>query len=763
MLNNEVKATSQREVRPVWNNAKRRIDGGSVAFRGSPKGEKNLGKGKIRIGKLDFDGVYFVRELKFNLFSIMCDKKNRDLFTKTECLFLSPDFKLPDKNQVLVKVPRQNNMHSFNLKNVVSSRGLTSLIAKATIDESNLWHRRLGHINFKTMNKLMRGNLVRGLPLKIFENDHTCVACQKGKQHEASCKAKLVSSISQPLQMLHIVSTACYAENRVLVIKPHNKTPYELLTGRSPNLDFMKPFGCPVTILNTSNHLGKFKEKADEGFLVGYSINSKAFRIFNSITRRVEENLQIRFLENKPNVAGRGSEWFFDIDSLINSMNYEPVTVGNQTNNDECIEINDNAGKVGQEKTSDHEYILLPFMPSSTQSSNDKDATEVPDKGDKGVSKGSGVNDQEKTNSSTQDVNSAETSINTACTNINIGSLNINNVGSNDQSMPSLGDTDEEVYMYQPPGFEDPLFPNKVYKVEKALYGLHQAPRACQDKYVADILKKFDFTTVKTASTPMEFNKALVKDAYTYYCQMKVNAAKLKLTTAGDVDGKKVIVNEASIRRSTLHAEGIVCLPNAVIFEDLARMWVLSLEQTKTNQAAEIEKLKKRVKNLEGKKKRTDGLKRLYKVRLSARVESYKDEEGLVFVDVTTSENVKQDVTTDESVKGITTSITPQIFKDELTLAQTLIEIKAAKPKAKGVTIQDPTEFRTTSPSQPLQTKEKGKGIMVEPKKPLKKKDQIKLDEEVARKLEAKMKAKMDEEERIAREKNEANRAMIKE
>ncbi|GJW87785.1 putative ribonuclease H-like domain-containing protein [Tanacetum coccineum] len=69
---------------------------------------------------------------------------------------------------------------------------------------SKLWHRRLGHVNFKIMNKLVKGNLVRGLPSKIFENNHTCVACQKGKQHKASYKAKLVSSISQPLQMLHM-------------------------------------------------------------------------------------------------------------------------------------------------------------------------------------------------------------------------------------------------------------------------------------------------------------------------------------------------------------------------------------------------------------------------------------------------------------------------------------------------------------------------------------------------------------------------------
>ncbi|GKE77030.1 hypothetical protein Tco_1543150 [Tanacetum coccineum] len=116
------------------------IDGGFVAFAGSPKGGKITGKGKIRTGKLDFEDVYFVKELKFNLFSVsqMCDKKNSVLFTKTECLVLSPDFKLLDESQVLLKVPIQNNMYSFNLKNVVPSGGLTCLFAKAIIDESNL-------------------------------------------------------------------------------------------------------------------------------------------------------------------------------------------------------------------------------------------------------------------------------------------------------------------------------------------------------------------------------------------------------------------------------------------------------------------------------------------------------------------------------------------------------------------------------------------------------------------------------------------------
>ncbi|GJS20192.1 putative ribonuclease H-like domain-containing protein [Tanacetum coccineum] len=177
-----------------------------VALGGGSRGYIT-GKGKIKTGKLDFEDVCFVKELQhFNLFSVsqICDKKNKVLFTDSECLVLSSEFKLPDENQVLLKIPRQNNMYSFNLENIVPSGGLACLIAKATTDESNKWHRRLGHVNFKNLNRLVKGNLVRGLPSKIFQNDHTCVACQKGKQHKASCKAKAVSSISHSLQLLHM-------------------------------------------------------------------------------------------------------------------------------------------------------------------------------------------------------------------------------------------------------------------------------------------------------------------------------------------------------------------------------------------------------------------------------------------------------------------------------------------------------------------------------------------------------------------------------
>ncbi|GKD18705.1 putative ribonuclease H-like domain-containing protein, partial [Tanacetum coccineum] len=164
------------------------IDGGFVAFGRNPKGGRINGKGKISTGKLDFEDVYFLKELKFNFFSVsqMCDKKNSVLFTDTECVVLSPNFKLLDENHVLLRVPRKDNMYSVELKNIVPSGGLTCLFVKDTLDESNIWHRRLGHINFKTLNKLVRGNLVRSLPSKIFENNHTCIACQKGKKHKAS-------------------------------------------------------------------------------------------------------------------------------------------------------------------------------------------------------------------------------------------------------------------------------------------------------------------------------------------------------------------------------------------------------------------------------------------------------------------------------------------------------------------------------------------------------------------------------------------------
>nr|GEZ60440.1 hypothetical protein [Tanacetum cinerariifolium] len=121
------------------------------------------------------------------------------------------------------------------------------------------------------------------------------------------------------------INTACYVQNKVLVVKPHFKTPYELFKGRSSALSFMRPFGCHVTILNTLDQLRKFDGKSNEEIFVGYSTISKVFRVYNIRTRKVEENLHITFLENKPTISGGGPEWLFEIDALLKSMDYAPV------------------------------------------------------------------------------------------------------------------------------------------------------------------------------------------------------------------------------------------------------------------------------------------------------------------------------------------------------------------------------------------------------------------------------------------------------
>ncbi|GKA17522.1 ribonuclease H-like domain-containing protein [Tanacetum coccineum] len=272
------------------------IDEGYVAFGGNSKGGKITSKGTIKTGNLDFENVYF----------------------------------LTDESHVLLKIPRKNNMYSVDLKNVVPKGGLTCLFAKATSDESDLWHSRLGHINFKTMNKLVKGNLVRDDYSRF-----TWVFFLATKDETSGILKSFITGVENLMDQrvkVEAVNTGLHGKIGI-ILKPHNKDIlFELFLGRKPALDFMKPFGCPVTILNTIDHLGKFDGKADEGFFIGYSINSKAFRVFNSRTRIVEENLHVQFSDNTPNIVGSGPNWLFDIDALTKSMNYKLVVAGNQSN-----------------------------------------------------------------------------------------------------------------------------------------------------------------------------------------------------------------------------------------------------------------------------------------------------------------------------------------------------------------------------------------------------------------------------------------------
>nr|GEX11382.1 hypothetical protein [Tanacetum cinerariifolium] len=391
------------------------------------------------------------------------------------------------------------------------------------------------------------------------------------------------------------------------------------------------------------------------------------------------------------------------------------------------------------------------------------------------------------------------------------------------------GTIEEEVYVSQPPGFEDPHFLDKVYKVEKALYVLHQAPRPwyetlstyllenrfrkgtinktlfikkdrgdillvqvyiddiifgstkkllcdeleqmmhkrfqissmgelafflglqvkkkddgifiSQDKYVADILKKFDFTTIKTASTPIKTNKALLNDEEVVDMD---DSAKVKKVTEDVyiralIDGKKIIATEASIRRDLQlqDAEGTACLPKDTIFEELARMRVESFEDKESLDDQEDASKQGRI---------IDNIDQDEEITLIDETQGWMNEEDMlgvnvldgdeVIVDATAGEEVEHStkvtkmevstadpvttagevVTIAEDVEFTTAATTPQISKDKLTLAQTLIKITEAKPKARGVIVQEPSKFRTTSSLQPSQlphAKDKGKRIMI--------------------------------------------------
>ncbi|GJZ19016.1 putative ribonuclease H-like domain-containing protein [Tanacetum coccineum] len=310
------------------------FDGGYVTFRGGAKGGKITSKGTLKTGKLDFEDVYFVKELQFNLFTV---------------------------SQVLFKVHRQSNMYSVDMKNIVPKESLTCLVVNATLDESILWHRRLARTP-------QQNGVTERRNRTLIEDTRTMLA-----------DSKLPTTF-----WVEAVNIACYVQNRVLVVKPHNKTLYELFRG-------------------------KFDGKSDEGFFIGYSMNSKAFRVYIIRTRKAKENLHIRFLEDKPIIVGDGPKWLFDIDVLTKLMNYVPVVAG--TNSNDLVD-----GSL--------------FDSSSKNASNDEPqpSSDAGKKDDEGVDKEHRIDDQERPKNSSQDVNTAGPSINTASTNVNTGSLNINTV-----------------------------------------------------------------------------------------------------------------------------------------------------------------------------------------------------------------------------------------------------------------------------------------------------------------------------------------------
>nr|GEX77998.1 hypothetical protein [Tanacetum cinerariifolium] len=474
------------------------------------------------------------------------------------------DFKLPDENQVLLRVPRENNMYNVNLKDIVSSGDLTCLFAKAIIDESNLWHRRLGHINFKTINKLAEA-----------------------------------------------VNTACYVQNRVLVTKPYNKTLYELLHGRTPSIGFIRPFGCPMTILNTLDTLGKFEGNVDEVFWLDTLLIVKPSEYLTVEPVLFKRPCMKIFWKTSPMLQNKERDTAFDenehdAEKPESAVNLSPSRSALSGEKDDMTKKKDK-GKSLVEYFSEYRDLNVVFEDFSKDSSNDVSAASHivptarqnysnstnPISATSPIVHAAGHNYSNNTNPisvAEADFNNLETSITvspiptTRTHNAHpisqiIGNLSLTTqtrsmtrvikdqggllqifnddfhtcmfacflsqeepkrvyqalkdpswieamqeellqfkmqkvwilvdlplgkraigtkwvyrnkkdekgiVVRNKARLVAQGHTqeegidyeEEEVYVCQPPGFEDPDYPDKVYKVVKALYGLHQAPRA---------------------------------------------------------------------------------------------------------------------------------------------------------------------------------------------------------------------------------------------------------------------------------------------
>ncbi|GKC48851.1 retrovirus-related pol polyprotein from transposon TNT 1-94 [Tanacetum coccineum] len=610
--------------------------------------------------------------------------------------------------------PRKNNMYSVDLKNIVPKGGLTCLFAKATSDESKLWHRRLGHINFKTMNKLVKGNLKssrskvkvircdNGTEFKNKEMNQFCerkgikrefsvartpqqngVAKRKNRTLIEAARTMLADSKLPTTFWAEAVNTACYVQNRVLVTKPHNKTPYELFLGRKPALGFMRPFGCPITILNTINHLGKFDGMNRIGVNAG---DSKLMLLGINL-----------LLLGKVNAARHKLTAAREINPTIYTS---------------CIEqfwatIN---GEVQLQALVDGKKIIV--TKASIRSDlqlNDEEGTDcLPN----------ATIFKELTRMGTK-----TTAWNEFCSTMASAIICL--------AINQKFNFSKYTYLKRVgkgfSGRETPLFPTMVVQNEADIVKDNVADEA--------VYKERDNSLERAATTitglDVEQDRGNINKTQS---KATPNEPSSPGTSSG---GNTLRSGEDRLKLQEL-MELCTNLQNRVI----------DLENTKTAQAQEITSLKLRVKKLEKKGgSRTHKLKRLYKGR-------YGDD---IMFDV--SDLAGEEVFVAEqgvSDKDVNLSV------DEVTLAQALAALKTAstRPKAKGLVIHEKEQAPIVSSQQPSQAKiqDKGKAKMIEPEpvKKLSKKDQLKLDEEVAQRLQA----EFDEQERIEREKVEANIAL---
>ncbi|KAI3771618.1 hypothetical protein L6452_02784 [Arctium lappa] len=295
----------------------KRFDGGRVAFGDNPEGGKISGKGKQH--KTSY------KSTEINSISSPIQLLHMDLFgptnvmsigKKTYCLVIVDDF----SRFTWVYFLRTKDETSGLIKSfVLGIENQTNLRVKIIISDNGTEFKNSDLNNFCETKVIERQYSAPRTP------QQNGVAERRNRTLIEAARSLLADSKLPITFWAEAVNTACYVQNRVLVVKSQGKTPYELFKKKKPFIGFFKPFECPWTILNTKSHLCKFESKAEDGFLVGYSSQSKAYRVFNSSSRIIHESDNVKCNENTPNPTGAGPDWLFDIDSLTNSLGFSDV------------------------------------------------------------------------------------------------------------------------------------------------------------------------------------------------------------------------------------------------------------------------------------------------------------------------------------------------------------------------------------------------------------------------------------------------------
>nr|GEW57795.1 retrovirus-related Pol polyprotein from transposon TNT 1-94 [Tanacetum cinerariifolium] len=286
--------------------------------------------GDLVQGNVTINRVYYLEGLNHNL-GQFCDVDLEVSFRKSTC------FIRDIQGNDLLTGNRGSDLYTISLQESTSSPPLC-LMAKATPTQAWLWHRRLSHLNFDYINLLSKKDIVIGLPKLKYVKDQLFYSCELSKAKRSSFKSNVVPSSKGRLNLLHMdlcgpmqngiverrnrtlveaartmlsasqlplffwaeaIATACYTQNRSIIILNHGKTPYHINNDRKPSIKRLHIFGCICYIPRDGENLDKMKEKGDPCILVGYSTQSKGYRVYNKRTRMIVESIHIRFNEIK--------------------------------------------------------------------------------------------------------------------------------------------------------------------------------------------------------------------------------------------------------------------------------------------------------------------------------------------------------------------------------------------------------------------------------------------------------------------------------